>query len=86
MKTLLPFLPIILLSFDSSQLKTKFSTTFKCPSVDLFEVLAVVPKKETPNFMARYLYGNIKRGLINMHINIRSLYNKMGEASYTGNF
>ena len=29
--------------------------------------------------MARYLYGNIKRGLINMHINIRSLYNKMGE-------
>ena len=34
---------------------------------------------ETPNFKARYLYGNVKRGLINLHINIRSLYNKIGE-------
>ena len=36
-------------------------------------------KKQTCNFMARYLHGNIMRGVINMHINIRSLSNKMEE-------
>ena len=39
----------------------------------------ILGKRETWNFKARYLHGNIKRGVVNMHINIRSLYNKMGE-------
>ena len=32
-----------------------------------------------PNFLARIVNGNIKRGVKNIHINIRSLYNKMCE-------
>ena len=31
------------------------------------------------NFKAKYLYGNIDRGLKNIHINVRSLYNKITE-------
>ena len=34
---------------------------------------------QTANYRARMLNGNIKRGIKNMHINIRSLYNKMSE-------
>ena len=34
---------------------------------------------QTSNFKARYLNGNIKRGLINIHVNVRSLYRKMSE-------
>ena len=34
---------------------------------------------QTPNFLARSLHGNIKRGITNIHVNIRSLYNKMAE-------
>ena len=34
---------------------------------------------QTVNFRARYLHGNIKRGIINIHVNIRSLYNKVSE-------
>ena len=36
-------------------------------------------RNETSNFKARYKNGNIRRGLVNMHVNIRSIYNKMGE-------
>ena len=39
----------------------------------------VLGKKETCNFEARYLHGNIKKGVVNMHINMRSLYKKIGE-------
>ena len=35
--------------------------------------------EQTSNYRARCLYGNTKRGIVNIHINIRSLYNKMGE-------
>ena len=35
--------------------------------------------KVKPNFRARMLHGNIKKGIINLHLNIRSLYNKMSE-------
>ena len=34
---------------------------------------------QTVNFRARYLHGNIKRGIVNIHVNIRSLYNKISE-------
>ena len=49
----------------------KWSTSSACS--------VVLGKSETCNFKARYLHGNIRRGVVNMHINIRSLYNKMGE-------
>ena len=40
-------------------------------------------KKETSNFMARYKYGNKQeKGIKNMHINIRSIRNKMQEIKY----
>ena len=37
-------------------------------------------KKLTPNFLTRYLYGNKQRkGILNFHLNIRSLKNKVNE-------
>ena len=36
-------------------------------------------KHESVNFKAKILHGNIKRGIKNMHVNIRSIYNKMTE-------
>ena len=38
-----------------------------------------VGKKQTPNFLAKYLYGNIKKGILNLHLNIRSVNNKICE-------
>ena len=35
--------------------------------------------KSMSNFKQRMIHGNMKRGIINMHINIRSLYNKITE-------
>ena len=48
------------------------------PVLKLSEYI-VLGRNQTSNFMARYLHGNIRRGVVNMHVNIRSLYNKMGE-------
>ena len=40
-------------------------------------------KKMTPNFLSRYLYGNRnKKGLVNFHVNIRSLKNKVNEVKH----
>ena len=39
----------------------------------------VVSVKQTTNCRARSLHGNTKRGIINIHINVRSLYRKMVE-------
>ena len=39
----------------------------------------ILGKKQTSNFFARYLHGNIKRGIVNLHVNVRSLYRKMTE-------
>ena len=36
-------------------------------------------RNQTSNFVARMTYGNKRRGIINMQLNIRSLYNKMNE-------
>ena len=38
-----------------------------------------IGKRETKNFEMRYLHGNIEKGVKNIHINIRSLFNKMGD-------
>ena len=34
---------------------------------------------QTKNKQAKIIHGNIKRGIINMHVNIRSIYNKLSE-------
>ena len=36
-------------------------------------------KQESKNFLAKYINGNIRKGIINMHLNIRSLNNKVFE-------
>ena len=36
-------------------------------------------KHQTVNFEAKYLHGNIRRGIKNIHVNIRSIYNKINE-------
>ena len=56
-----------------SQSSYKFSTA---QSVLQFHILG---KKQTSNFLARYLHGNRKKGIMNVHLNIRSLNNKVGE-------
>ena len=65
----------LLLNLPSSKIRSekyfKWSASSACS--------VILGKSETWNFKARYLHGNIKRGVVNMHINIRSLYNKMGE-------
>ena len=35
-----------------------------------WEKIVVMGQNYSPNFRARYLYGNIKRGIKNMHVNI----------------
>ena len=41
-------------------------------------------KKQSPNFLARYVYGNRQnlKGLKNLHLNIRSLRNKMADVKH----
>ena len=39
----------------------------------------VLGKKETSNFLAKCLHGNIKKGIKNFHLNVRSLSNKVSE-------
>ena len=41
--------------------------------------LRILSKKQTLNFKAKMVHGNVKRGVLNIHVNIRSLYNKMIE-------
>ena len=36
-------------------------------------------KKQTKNFLAKYVNGNISKGILNAHLNIRSLNNKVRE-------
>ena len=36
-------------------------------------------KKQSKNFLAKYINGNRRSGILNMHLNIRSLKNKMSE-------
>ena len=50
-------------------------------SLRLRNTLKVVDKKSAPNFQARYTNRNKSgpKGIINMHINIRSLLNKVNE-------
>ena len=58
----------------------KTSSTADCPTSPLaWQPYISWSKRLTPNFQARYLNGNIKRGILNIQINIRSLYNKMSE-------
>ena len=44
-----------------------------------WEEYIAVSGKNTSNFRARYLHGNINRGILNIHVNVGSLYKKMVE-------
>ena len=44
--------------------------------------LHILGKKQTPNFLAKYVNGNRKKGIINLHLNIRSLKNKIAEIKH----
>ena len=48
-------------------------------SAQQHQQLHTLGRKETSNYLARYLYGNKSKGIINLHLNIRSLSNKVGE-------
>ena len=52
------------------------------PDDQPIQIVLLFGKRISPNFKARYKYGNIKdqkRGIKNMHLNIRSLRNKVFE-------
>ena len=58
----------------------KFSTTVTVGEQVLqWREYFVVSVKQTTNCRARSLHGNTKRGIVNLHINVRSLYRKMVE-------
>ena len=56
-------------------------SSYKVKPLQSFLQLHTLGKKQTSNFLAKYLYGNIsrKKGILNMHLNIRSLNNKVSE-------
>ena len=41
-----------------------------------------ISKKMKSNYQAKYIHGNIERGIKNVHINIRSLGNKVNELKH----
>ena len=67
---------------DEKQTAKNISTKLKADKEGgefLWKQYITIGMKQTSNFKARCLHGNPKRGIKNMHVNIRSLYNKMGE-------
>ena len=44
--------------------------------------LQIISKQCESNFRARYINGNIVRGIKNIHVNIRSLNNKLSEVKH----
>ena len=48
-------------------------------SIPLISKFRRMGKRETPNFLSKYKYGNKEKGIKNFHLNIRSLKNKMPE-------
>ena len=65
------------------QYRLRYSSTkdykMKATCQSQWKQLRIFSVKMKPNFRARMLHGNIKKGIINIHLNIRSLYNKMSE-------
>ena len=57
---------------------------FNHPDLLASPPLVLKSRKETNNFKARYVNGNptVKRGIKNMHLNIRSLKNKVFEIKH----
>ena len=59
-----------------------FQRTYNPPQILASLQLFTKSKKQSENFRARYLYGNkqpVKKGIINIHLNIRSLGKKIFE-------
>ena len=72
----LAFLMIIIISFISSSFNLADSDRNIVQQGNPYRFLS---KKMGSNFKAKYTHGNIERGLKNIHLNVRSLYNKMSE-------
>ena len=49
-----------------------------CPHLEGLEK-KILGKKQTSNFLAKYVNGNRVKGILNIHLNIRSLKNKVTE-------
>ena len=67
-----------LIQLNETALPAPYSLSNFCSTDSLLQ-MKLLGKKETSNFLARYLHGNIKRGIKNIHVNVRSLYRKMAE-------
>ena len=52
--------------------------SWTCPTLPLYRY-QTRGKKESNNFLAKYMYGNRRKGILNMHLNIRSVKNKVLE-------
>ena len=67
-------------SYQTGPLR-KNSSTFNPPNLLASPPLFLKSRRQSVNFKARYIHGNpaTKRGIKNMHLNIRSLGNKMFE-------
>ena len=52
--------------------------SWTCPTLPLYHY-QTRGKKESNNFLAKYMYGNRRKGILNMHLNIRSVKNKVLE-------
>ena len=65
----------------SPQSEKIINSIYMSPSMVATPPFTVQSKKQTSNFKARYMNGNqqLKRGIKNMHLNIRSLGNKVFE-------
>ena len=72
----------LLLLVSSAVVSEAFNHNFKAASneeqLQNNQVYRISSNKN-PNFLARIVNGNIKKGVVNIHINIRSMYNKMSE-------
>ena len=58
---------------------TIFGTCRGATAAKLLQQYQTRGKKQSCNFLAKYVNGNRVKGIVNAHLNIRSLNNKMGE-------
>ena len=80
---LMIILSVMLLPTNLFLLQTNHSNNIVCPTPDKVlsqeEFFIVWGKRQTVNFKIKCVNGNIVRGVKNIHVNIRSLYNKISE-------
>ena len=66
--------------FSSKESQAKNKSSFrKFHHAELSPEFHILGKKQSVNFLAKYVNGNRKKGVLNLHLNIRSLSRKVGE-------